>query len=139
MAGNGLNYLTKSTFAHSELAQPESSIRKKSAADPARTGDSANLKARQRVAVDLDAKTGAIGHAYDAAGMFDRRDQKRLPDRVFGAVELQHWLEGRKGGRRVRRQNGQKLQRCSDGNSGAPDMRIVANTESLSHVGDLLA
>jgi hypothetical protein len=55
MTGNSLNYLMKSTFSRSELARLESSIRKKSAADGAGTGDSADLKACQRVAVDLDA------------------------------------------------------------------------------------
>lgn len=53
-------------------------------------------KSRQGLAVDFDAEPRPGRHRDDAARMLERRSEDRLPDRVLGAIELQH----RRGGRR---------------------------------------
>ena len=48
----------------------------------------------QGVPVDLDPEARAFGYPDHAARVLDGLTQQRLPDRVLGAVELEHGLDG---------------------------------------------
>ena len=88
-------------------------------------------------AINFDAETWPLGYADNAPIVLDRIRQHGLPDGMLGAVELEHWLDRRKGGRSVGRQDGKELQRSCQSDARSPNMRIVPRAESDSHIGDL--
>ena len=59
-------------------------------------------------AINFDAETWPLGYADNAPIVLDRIRQHGLPDGMLGAVELEHWLDRRKGGRSVGRQDGKR-------------------------------
>lgn len=106
----------------------------RAAADPSRPS-----KSGQRLPIDLDAQSRPIRHSDDAASVLDELGENRLPERVFGSVELQQRRDGYGRGPRVQRQNGKQMQRRGNCKPGAPNMRIVTDAERFCHIGDLLA
>src|SRR3954447_17730856 len=64
-----------------------------------RAASARDPKSFQRLAVDLNPQARFLGDRNASVAMLDGSRQKRLADRVLGAIELQHrlgWAQGRR-------------------------------------------